>query len=484
MQVHPKNGGIRFIIRKDNKLYNSPMKTLICVLMIACFFSSSCQRVKSRIALDDQREKLNDVVQNEAPNPMELILLPHPGESKIDHEISRYQGKIRLSQNTFQSIEHLGWLYVAKARESFDPGYYKLAEQCANCLDSEQPQCSEGLLLRGQVLENLHRFKGAETLARELVAKRGLSFDYGLLGDSLMEQGRLDEAADAYQKMVNIKPDLEAYARIAHYRWLKGDIAAATTLMQMAVSASSPNAPESAAWVTTRLAFYQFQNGKPDKADQSCALALEYQKNYAPALLLRGRILLSEGKANEAVEVLTESERLNPLPDYEWVLLEALHSAGREQEAVSVQARLDKCGPSTDPRTYSLYLSTSGRSNKTSIELARNELSNRADVFTHDALAWALASNGNAEDAYKEMQKALVEGTYDGRLFFHATVIASESGHEVEAAAWLRKALVNPALLLPSEQKQLSQVQTLIGEAAKQKAVTESKTAALFMMEK
>src|SRR4029077_4652122 len=109
-------------------------------------------------------------------------------------------------------------------RESFDPGYYKLAEQCALCLESRQAHATEALLLRGHVLQNLHRFKEAEPLARELVARRGLSFDYGLLGDVLMEQGQLNEAVEAYQKMVDEKPDMQAYARIGHLRWLKGDL--------------------------------------------------------------------------------------------------------------------------------------------------------------------------------------------------------------------------------------------------------------------
>ena len=79
-------------------------------------------------------------------------------------------------------LEQLGWAFVAKARESFDPGFYKLAEQCARCIEKRNPQSQEAMLLRAHVLQNLHRFKESETLARRLVQQRGLSFDYGLLG--------------------------------------------------------------------------------------------------------------------------------------------------------------------------------------------------------------------------------------------------------------------------------------------------------------
>src|SRR5437016_6060168 len=101
----------------------------------------------------------------------------------------------------------------------------------------------------------------ADPLARELAGGRGLPFDYGLLGDVLMEQGQLAEATDAYQKMIDLRPDLHSYARGAHIRWLKGDLTCAVELMELAASASGPLDAESAAWVHTRLAFYRFQAG-------------------------------------------------------------------------------------------------------------------------------------------------------------------------------------------------------------------------------
>lgn len=394
---------------------------------------------------------------NDLPDPCSIVLSPHHGDGKLDRQIIHCQEQVKAGPNSFASLELLGWLYVAKARESFDPGYYKLAEQCADCLNSRQPDCAEALLLRGHVLQNLHKFKEAEPLARALVAKRGRSFDYGLLGDVLMEQGKLDAAAAAYQTMVDIKPDLEAYARIAHFRWLKGDLGAAEELMGMAVSAASPNAPESAAWVNTRLAFFQFQNGDAAAAAQTCEVALEYQTNYAPALLLSGKLLLAAGNNVEAIDMLGRAEKINPLPDYQWVLAEALHAAGRDEEAGLVEKKLDQNGAAADPRTYALYLSTRGGANPTALQLAENELNVRGDVFTHDALAWALLAGGKYDAAYDEMKKAVAEGTRDARLFLHATIIASKSGHAGEAEQWFKKTAGMLPQLLPSEQKLLQQ---------------------------
>src|SRR5215475_10141689 len=256
-------------------------------------------------------------------NPLGLVLTPQAGKSHTDKEISQLQQRIREGRNVELWLDRLGWAFVAKARESFDPGFYKLAEQCVLCIEKRNPQSQEAMLLRAHVLQNLHRFKESEALARLLVEQRGLSFDYGLLGDALMEQGKLSDAIEAYQRMMNLKPGLRAYARAAHIRWLKGDLAGAIEAMQLAVSAATPNDAESAAWVNTRLATYQFQAGKLHEAEQRCALALSLQNNYPPTLLLRGKILLAQRRFGEAIDALQKAVKLSPLPEYHWTLAEA-----------------------------------------------------------------------------------------------------------------------------------------------------------------
>jgi len=400
-------------------------------------------------------------------NTLRLVLTPQTGESRTDGEISQLQRRIREGGNVELWLDRLGWALVAKARESFDPGFYKLAEQCARCIEKQNPQSQKAMLLRAHVLQNLHRFKESETLARRLVQQRGLSFDYGLLGDALMEQGKLGDAVEVYQRMMNLKPDLRAYARAAHMRWLKGDLAGAIEAMQLAGSAATPQDAESAAWVNTRLAFYEFQAGRVNEAEQRCALALSLQNNYPPTLLLQGRILLGQSRFGEAVDTLRNAVKLNPLPEYQWTLAEALRVAGKENEASGVEVQLCQRGASSDPRTLALYLATRHESPETALRLARTELDSRSDVFSHDALAWSLAAAGNLTEAHSEMQRALVEGTQDARLFFHAGIIASQAGHSSDAERWLRQASDLSRLLLPSERNEL---QNAVAGGAEKKA--------------
>jgi len=116
---------------------------------------------------------------------------------------------------------------------------------------------------------------------------------------------------------------------------------------------------------------------------------------------------------------------------------------------------LRRDGPAADPRTFALYLASRGEATATALELARAELAVRGDVFTHDALAWALAANGDLKEASREMDLALSEGTRDARLFFHAAVIAGKAGRAENAHTWLSQAAPLLPLLLPSERARL-----------------------------
>jgi tetratricopeptide (TPR) repeat protein len=427
----------------------------ILISGVTLLLATACLHILSARLKDKSEANKTPATAEIFDDPLALVLTPQTGDSRNDREVSRLQQQLRNGRNLRLGLEQLGWAFVAKARESFDPGFYKLAEQCARSIEMRNPQSQEAMLLHAHVLQNLHLFKESETLARRLVQQRGLSFDYGLLGDALMEQGKLSDAVEAYQRMMNLKPDLRAYARAAHMRWLKGDLAGAIEAMQLAVSAASPSDAESAAWVNTRLAFYEFQAGHVDEAEQRCGFALSLQKNYPPTLLLKGKMLLAQSRFREAVDALRDAAKLNPLPEYQWTLADALRADGCENEASGIEAQLRKHGTSSDPRTMALFLATRHESPETALQLARTELDSRGDLFTHDALAWSLAAAGNLAEAQKEMQRALAEGTQDARLFFHAGVIASQSGHTGDAKRWLRKANELSRLLLPSERNQL-----------------------------
>lgn len=385
--------------------------------------------------------------------PCSVAFAPHRGVSAIDQTIVQLQEKSRQREKSVVILERLGWAFVAKARESYDHGFYHLAEQTASCMASKQGDSHAVLLLRGHVLHNLHRFREAEKVARHLVARRGLWFDYGLLGDVLMEQGQLQEAVVAYQRMMDQKPGPLAYSRAAHLRWLKGDLAGAIDAMTWAVRATH-RTTETGAWMATHLAFYEMQAGGLEKARSYLEQTLQQRPDYAPALLAKGRWLLAKNHYQEAIIPLTRAVALNPLPGYRWVLIEALQAAGEDTGPHVTQ--LHQRGATDDARSYALYLATTGDDPALAVKLMAEELKNRADVFTLDAYAWALLSKGRPSQAQQVMRRALTQGTKEARLFLHAGIIAQRAGDKEAAIDWLCKADRIKQMLLPSERALLS----------------------------
>ena len=383
------------------------------------------------------------------PASCRLVLAPLPGDKQIDQEIAHQQALVLGGSS--QALERLGWTFVKKARLSFDAGFYKLADQCAACMEARGARGPDALLLRAHALQSLHHFAEAEVAARQLVRLRERPFDYGVLGDVLIDQGKVREGAEAYQKMVDLRPDLQSYVRAAHVRWLTGDLEGAIELIKLATSAASPNDPEAAAWAFTRLALYQLQRGATKQALEACDAALSLESDYAPAMLARGRTLLAMHRAADAVTELQRAVKLNPLPEYQWTLADALNVAGDRDQAAEVERQIS----AEDPRTLSLYLATRHQDLDRAVQLAQKELTNRGDVFTHDALAWALAAAGRANDAQQFSDQALSQGTVDARLYFHAGVIAALNNDNTRARRWLAQAAAIPQMLLPSERVQL-----------------------------
>jgi tetratricopeptide (TPR) repeat protein len=384
-----------------------------------------------------------------------IILVQPTGGEREDRDIVLWQNRIEASQKAGQpspgNYERLGWAYISKARRTLDAGYYKLAEKTADVMDARFGSTDEALLLRGHVDHNLHRFHEAEAAARTLIARRGIAFDYALLSDALMEQGRLTESVAACQKMMELRPGLDAYSRAANLRWLTGDLPGAIQAMEAAVRAGSPLDATNTAWTLTRLSQYYLQAGRAADALAVADSAAHSVPDYPPALLARGRALLALGHADQAIAPIERAERLNPLPEYQWWLADTLRAGGQPAGAAAVEEALENRGEASDPRTYSLFLSTRGQNSGEALRLARAELANRGDVFTEDALAWALASSGDYAAAQSAIHAALSAHTKDARIFLHAGEIAMNLGEPGPAAAYFGEAAKFSATLTPSE---------------------------------
>lgn len=421
---------------------------------------------------------------NNTINSCQIALVPHQGQSPSDNKISAWQKKIAVANNTQPYLENLAWAYIQKARESFDDGFYLLARHTAYCMQQQDPESLDALLITGHVHHSMHEFRAAQAIAQTLIDKRGRWFDYALSGDVLMEQGQLEQAVGAYQQMMDLKPGPQAYSRVAHVRWLTGDLDGAIELMSMAAQSAYQGNRETLAWFLSKLSLYQLQAKRYTQATENAQTALSLFPDYAPAHLALSRIHLVRENWDKAIEYAGNAVDIYPQVEPLWILYEAYSAAGHSRNAMAVNKQLARSGKVDDPRTYSLYLSTLAiqttfhtrnttdsqtaanrltANNPTSattqagvaLDLARQELANRADVHTVDALAWALTAAGFHRQAYATGKQIGRENTQDARFFYHLSVIAHRAGHTDEAIQWRSRALQLKHMLLPSEKRHL-----------------------------
>lgn len=389
---------------------------------------------------------------DEAPEPLAVVLAVDPAG---DERIARSQDSIDREGVSAAGLEQLGWAFVERARANGDAGLYVLAEQAALAIEQVEPGSHDAMLLRGHALHSLHRFAQAEQVASELVSERGLPFDHGLLGDVLMEQGKLDAAISHYGAMMEHKPDAHAYSRAAHVRFLTGDLEGAVVALRAALRASSPRNPEAWAWTASRLASLELARGNVEQALEISDAALRVAPESAAAQFQRGRVALVQSDLANAIQHLQLASDTMPLPDVLWALIDALHLARRSDEASSVESRLEHRGRLSDPRGFALYLASKGDPHGEALALATRELAERQDVHTHDVLAWALFASGDVSGARRHMRIALSHDTPEARFFYHAARIAAASGELVEAREFLARAKSLELALLPSERHAL-----------------------------
>jgi tetratricopeptide (TPR) repeat protein len=402
-------------------------------LVVSLSLAAACHRVSAPLAAPIDR--LAQARQ---------LALAVPGErSPADARIADSQARARRQPLKQDWWIVLGRAWVEKAREANEPGYYLNADACAEVALDLLPESALALDLKGLVLLNDHRFAEARALAERILEKHPDDvMALGSLSDALLELGDDAGAVHAAEQMVALKPNNPSYARVAYLRWLHGDDQGALEVMRLAIDAASGSArePEPRAWTLTQAALIFWHRGDYDGADAGFDLALKGFPDFAPALVGKGRVALARGEAERAVALLARAYQLSPLVETGWLLGDARALAGDSAGAARAYAQIVRQGRRADPRTLSLYLSTSGRDPALALSLAAAEAERRGDVYTHDAYAWALFRIGQLVQARREIEAALRLGTRDARLLYHAGAIRmaagdSDGGHRLLADA-------------------------------------------------
>ena len=287
-----------------------------------------------------------------------------------------------------------------------------------------------------------HRlFRQGLALAERAHAEEpGLLRPYPAIVDGQIELGRYGAAARTLDRLVTLKPNLAAYARVSYFRELTGDLGGALQAMRLAVSSAAGG--ESLAYVQTLTGGLELTRGNPAAAEGAYRAALAASPGYAPALAGLARVDAARGDLGAAIDGYREVVERLPLPEYAIALAEAELAAGRDPAAardlalVQVEARLlQDSGVNVDVE-LALFEADHGDPAR-AVERARAAWRAAPGVRSADALSWALRSAGEGRAALASSREAMRLGSADPTFLYHAGVIAADAGRTGLARRYL-----------------------------------------------
>jgi tetratricopeptide (TPR) repeat protein len=373
---------------------------------------------------------------------------------RTDERIRSLQAVVKSDTSRAAPYAALGDAYLQKARETADPSYYARARSAFEAALGRDPRDAGALTGMGSLANARHDFDaGLRYGMRARAAAPGVVKPYGVIVDAQVELGRYGAAERTLQRMVDLKPNLDSYARVSYFRELHGDPAGAIEAMRMAASAGG-DARENLAYVQTLIGNLELGRGRTDEARRSYRLALSRYTGYVPARAGLARVSAARGDLDAAIGRYRKVVTRLPLPEYVVALAETELAAGRRAAAredlalVDVQQRLlRRAGVNVDAE-MAIVEADHGRPER-AVRLARRAFESAPSVRNADALGWALTRAGRPDEGLRFAQRAVSLGSRDATFRYHAGIAARDAGEPMLARRHLRAALAENARFSP-----------------------------------
>jgi tetratricopeptide (TPR) repeat protein len=372
-----------------------------------------------------------------------------PALSPAQRAMAEAQKAIDKNPKQYAGYNQLAVAFARRARETSDVTYYAQGEEAVGKSLKLAPGNFDGEKIKVWLLLGRHEFAAALDAAKAL--NKRVPDDvlvYGFLTDANVELGNYKDAEDAAQWMLDLRPgNLPAITRAAYLRELFGDLDGALELMNMAYQSTPPNETEDVAWVLAQIAHLQLASGKLTDAEKTLQQALVVFPGYHYALGNLAKLRIEQKRYPEAVDLLTERYQAAPHAENLYDLAEATALAGQHEKAKEEFTEFETKslgetmrGDNSNRELIFYYADHAGQPVK-ALEVAQREFARRHDVYTLDAYAWALHVNGQDLEARKQIEKALLVGVRDAKLFRHAGEISVSVGDRPAAERYFNEAI-------------------------------------------
>ena len=353
------------------------------------------------------------------------------GRESLSARIVDLRGRVAARPEDVGAAVMLADALVRQTRITGNSGLAIEAEAALKRALANDPANYDANRERGTLLLSQHRFREAVAIGeKNRDARPDDPLNYGVIGDGRLELGDYEQAFDAFDKMMSLRPGAASYARVAYARELQGNISGAIESMKLAADATPPDDPESLAWHHAQVGDLYLRLGKLHEAAAEYITASQAFPGHPFAMLGYARLLALRGEPASALALLQELATTAPTPDLAARTGDLLAQLGRRDEAER-QYALAEAGWRVDapePKNLARFLAEHDRKIPEAVAIAEKAAAERHDIFTEDALAWAYFKAGRFAAARQAIAQALRTGSKDPEIHVHARAIEAATG--------------------------------------------------------
>src|SRR5215213_10238379 len=369
-----------------------------------------------------------------------FTLSADPGAPTGD-AVADFQRAVRAAPENAEAYAGLGSAYLARARETGDPGYYSRAERAFDAALRHDPGSLGALIGSGTLAGLRHDFAAQLQLGRQAAPQAPqLARPLTVIADAQIELGRYGPAERSIQRLVDSKPGLAAYSRASYYRELSGDLDGAVEAMRLAASAGG--APENVAYVQVLLGDLELERGRVGAARLAYTSALRALPGYPAGMVGLARADAAGGDLGRAAARLRRAAERLPLTSTLGLLAQVEGASGHPAAAAAAletaraQQRLYRAAR-TAPDAEAVLFEADHGSPAAAVALGRRVWRAAPGVRSADALGWALTRAGRPAAGYAFARRAVALGSRDALFRLHAGTAAKEAGLAGPAARHL-----------------------------------------------
>jgi len=342
----------------------------------------------------------------------------------------------------------LGLAYLQQTRDAADPSTLPLAETALlRSLHLRPEENLEGFVGMASLGNARHDFKSSVRWARKAIATNPYdSSAYGLLGDALFELGDVAGADAAYQRMVEVRPDVASYVRASYAHQHHGRTRAAIGTMRLALQAAGPSG-ETAAWVRHQMGDIYAGVGDNEKAARHNRIGTEIAPGYVPPTVGLAEAHIAAGRLDKALHIMEVAAGELPALEY-MITLGDLYAATDDAPAAQAQYA-EVAAKLTDYRAagvradadFTLFYADHGLRLRAATREARAAFAERPTPKIADALGWVLHARGLDRQAWSYATRALRTPAPDATTLFHAGVVAGALDRDALSDRLIERAL-------------------------------------------